>query len=160
MSPRLLLPRGALSVDEGRAPAPHLCGGLHSAVRLPLATTCLMHRALSSADELVSGTQVLAVDLSVMCSICKQIQLSARERGSRYLHASLQALSASGAIINVLRIPEKWFRSPHPRKAGPFDYWLNSHQIMHILVIWAIWHYHRGACLDYAHHFGPIPAPA
>lgn len=93
-----------------------------------------------------------------MRSSCKQIQLSAGGCSLLYLHASLQVLSASGAIINVLRIPEKWFCSPHPRKAGPFDYWLNSHQIMHILVVWAIWHYHRGACLDYAHHFGPISA--
>ena len=113
-----------------------------------------------SVNELVSGRQALAVQLSVMRSSCKQLQLSAGGCGSPYLHASLQVLSASGAVINVLRIPEKWFCSPHPRRAGPFDYWLNSHQIMHILVVWAIWHYHRGACLDYAHHFGPISAPA
>ena len=66
----------------------------------------------------------------------------------------LQVLSFSGAIINVLRIPEKWFHDQDAaekgvRKAGPFDCWLNSHQIMHVLVALAMLHLHWGAADDY-----------
>jgi predicted membrane channel-forming protein YqfA (hemolysin III family) len=65
----------------------------------------------------------------------------------------LQVLSFSGAIINVLRIPEKWFHDQDAaengvRKAGPFDCWLNSHQIMHVLVALAMLHLHWGAADD------------
>jgi Haemolysin-III related len=70
--------------------------------------------------------------------------------------AGPQSLAVFGAVVNVLRIPEKWF-CPNtlrglPFAAGPFDYWLNSHQVMHIAVVFALYHYHAGATCDY-HHF-------
>ena len=40
-----------------------------------------------------------------------------------------------GAVINISRCPEKWIAPREERKAGLFDYWLNSHQIMHVLVL-------------------------
>ena len=43
------------------------------------------------------------------------------------------------------------------RVAGRFDYWLNSHQIMHILVAMAMLHFHWGAASDY-HTFYSSPA--
>eukprot|EP00884_Botryococcus_braunii_P010567 jgi/Botrbrau1/19511/Bobra.0035s0011.1 len=68
----------------------------------------------------------------------------------------MEGLAVSGAVLNVLRVPEKWF-CPNavrgrPYLAGPFDYWLNSHQLMHIAVALALYHYHMGATCDY-HHF-------
>jgi len=73
----------------------------------------------------------------------------------------VQVLSALGAIVNVLRIPEKWFHDQAAadkgvRVAGRFDYWLNSHQIMHILVALSLLHLHWGAAADY-HYFVSHP---
>jgi len=42
-------------------------------------------------------------------------------------------LSVTGGIIGVIRVPEKWF-------PGRLDYWLNSHHIMHVMVVWAVVH--------------------
>lgn len=68
----------------------------------------------------------------------------------------MQATSIVGAVINVLRIPERWLFSkegPEPccRKAGIFDYWLNSHQLMHILVVFAMACKYLGTAADYRH---------
>ena len=76
--------------------------------------------------------------------------------------AAAQVCNVTGATINVLRIPERWFqpRAKH-RAAGRFDYWLNSHQLMHLLVTVAMLCLHIGATLDYefsAHHPG-CPEP-
>ena len=66
-------------------------------------------------------------------------------------------LSIVGASINIARIPERWYPAPAREKGearvpGAFDYWLNSHQIMHVLVAIAIGHLHWGATLDYHNH--------
>lgn len=55
----------------------------------------------------------------------------------------------AGATINVLRIPERWFQPSGKRKAGRFDFWLNSHQLMHVLVTIAMLCLNQGASLDY-----------
>lgn len=70
----------------------------------------------------------------------------------------LQVLSVIGAVVNVLRVPEKWFHDEEAakkgiRKAGVFDYWLNSHQLMHILVAFAMVQMHLGATHDYHYFF-------
>lgn len=57
-------------------------------------------------------------------------------------HVILQDLLAIiGGAIGATRIPEKWF-------PGKFDYFGNSHHIMHILVVTAVVHMHRAAKLD------------
>ncbi|XP_006004865.1 progestin and adipoQ receptor family member 4 isoform X3 [Latimeria chalumnae] len=53
----------------------------------------------------------------------------------------MDALALLGGIINVARIPERW-------KPGKFDYWFNSHQIMHVLVVGSILHLHWGVVDD------------
>ena len=68
----------------------------------------------------------------------------------------MQATSFIGAFVNVLRVPEKWFHSEAAaaqgrRGAGRFDYWLNSHQIMHIMVTIGIMNLFWGANDDYLH---------
>jgi len=50
-------------------------------------------------------------------------------------------IAISGGIIGALRIPEKWF-------PGRFDFWFNSHHIMHVLVLVAVVHMHNAAKLD------------
>ena len=51
------------------------------------------------------------------------------------------AIAISGGIIGAMRIPEKWF-------PGRFDFWFNSHHIMHVLVLVAVVHMHNAAKLD------------
>ena len=61
----------------------------------------------------------------------------------------------AGATINILRIPERWVQPKRKqRTAAIFDYWLNSHQLMHILVGIAMMNLHLGACLDYEYWAG------
>lgn len=72
----------------------------------------------------------------------------------------LQVLTFTGAIINVMRIPEKWYHSIDPRMPGKFDYWLNSHNLMHILVAAAMTHYSIGAACDYLHFLQQTQCPA
>eukprot|EP01023_Acetabularia_acetabulum_P014432 TRINITY_DN1705_c0_g2_i2.p2 TRINITY_DN1705_c0_g2~~TRINITY_DN1705_c0_g2_i2.p2 ORF type:complete len:192 (-),score=18.13 TRINITY_DN1705_c0_g2_i2:52-627(-) len=64
-----------------------------------------------------------------------------------YLIAESSALV--GGIINVVKIPEKWVCFGGVRQQGLFDYWFNSHQLMHILVIISISCFVCGACNDY-----------
>ena len=53
--------------------------------------------------------------------------------------------------MNALRIPECWIPVKHG-KAGLFDYVFNSHQLMHILVVFAMANLLRGATLDHEHY--------
>lgn len=75
-------------------------------------------------------------------------------------YCSLQVLTFAGAIVNVMRIPEKWYHSADPRVPGKFDYWLNSHNLMHILVAGAMTHYSIGAACDYMHFLRQTQCPA
>ena len=50
-------------------------------------------------------------------------------------------MACFGGIIGAMRIPEKFF-------PGRFDYFLNSHNIMHVLVVYAVAHMHYAAKLD------------
>ena len=72
----------------------------------------------------------------------------------------VQVLTCVGAVVNVMRIPEKWYHVKDPRVAGKFDYWLNSHQLMHILVAAAMCHYSLGAACDYLHFIKQTQCPA
>ncbi|XP_049776789.1 progestin and adipoQ receptor family member 4 isoform X3 [Schistocerca cancellata] len=58
------------------------------------------------------------------------------------IHVILQDLvSAIGGIIGALQIPEKWF-------PGAVDMCLNSHNIMHILVLTAVYSMHKSSISD------------
>ena len=46
------------------------------------------------------------------------------------------AVSILGGAIGAMRIPEKWF-------PGLVDYYLNSHNIMHVLVVVAVYSMHQ-----------------
>lgn len=61
--------------------------------------------------------------------------------------ALLQVLSATGGFLNTARIPERWLPVKHG-KPGLFDYFFNSHQLMHILVVIAMACLYMGATLD------------
>ncbi|KAH1027716.1 progestin and adipoQ receptor family member 4 [Dendroctonus ponderosae] len=59
-----------------------------------------------------------------------------------FLHVILQdAVSIVGGCIGAIHVPEKWF-------PGQVDFVLNSHNIMHVLVVAAVWSMHRATALD------------
>ncbi|KAJ7313870.1 hypothetical protein JRQ81_005636 [Phrynocephalus forsythii] len=53
----------------------------------------------------------------------------------------MDGLAFLGGVINISRVPERW-------KPGRFDYWFNSHQIMHVLVVVSILYLHWGVVDD------------
>ncbi|XP_044303889.1 progestin and adipoQ receptor family member 4 isoform X2 [Varanus komodoensis] len=53
----------------------------------------------------------------------------------------MDGLAFLGGVINISRVPERW-------KPGRFDYWFNSHQIMHVLVVVSILYLHWGVVAD------------
>ncbi|XP_059053524.1 progestin and adipoQ receptor family member 4 [Achroia grisella] len=60
------------------------------------------------------------------------------------LHVFLQdAVSLGGGVIGAMHIPEKWF-------PGTVDRCLNSHNIMHVLVVLAVYSMHQVTTLDLA----------
>jgi len=59
-------------------------------------------------------------------------------------HVILQDLIAVlGAYIGAVNIPERWF-------PGSLDLFCNSHQLMHVLVVWAVYHMHTASSMDLA----------
>ncbi|XP_049759622.1 progestin and adipoQ receptor family member 4 isoform X2 [Elephas maximus indicus] len=63
----------------------------------------------------------------------------------------MDALALLGGLVNVARLPERW-------RPGRFDYWGNSHQIMHLLSVGSILQLHAGVVPDLlwaAHHACP-----
>jgi len=66
----------------------------------------------------------------------------------------VQVTAVAGALVNVARVPEKWlFAKTGPadrcRKPGKYDYWLNSHQLMHLLVLCSLVFKYQGMAEDY-----------
>ncbi|KAI5618081.1 progestin and adipoQ receptor family member 4-like [Silurus asotus] len=62
---------------------------------------------------------------------------------SLHHYVIMDALALMGGLVNVYRVPERF--SP-----GRFDYWFNSHQIMHVAVVLAIIFLHWGTMEDLA----------
>ncbi|XP_047468793.1 progestin and adipoQ receptor family member 4-like isoform X1 [Penaeus chinensis] len=59
-----------------------------------------------------------------------------------FRHIILQDLLAVlGGFVGALRVPEKWI-------PGRLDLLANSHHIMHVVVVYAVYHLHQGAVLD------------
>ncbi|XP_059386606.1 progestin and adipoQ receptor family member 4-like isoform X3 [Carassius carassius] len=72
------------------------------------------------------------------------LRLTGAGRGSPTslrLYLTMDTLALLGGLINISRLPERF--SP-----GRFDYWFNSHQIMHIMVVLSIVYLHWGMLED------------
>uniref|UniRef100_A0A671LNM3 Progestin and adipoQ receptor family member 4-like n=1 Tax=Sinocyclocheilus anshuiensis TaxID=1608454 RepID=A0A671LNM3_9TELE len=72
------------------------------------------------------------------------LRLTGAGRGSPAslrLYLTMDTLALLGGLVNIFRLPERV--SP-----GRFDYWFNSHQIMHIMVILSIMYLHWGMLED------------
>ena len=64
---------------------------------------------------------------------------------SSFVHVILQdTIAIAGAYIGAANIPERWF------PPGYLDLFCNSHHLMHVLVVWAVYHMHTAARLDLA----------
>lgn len=72
------------------------------------------------------------------------LRLTGAGRGSPaslHFYLTMDTLALLGGLVNICRLPERF--SP-----GRFDYWFNSHQIMHIMVILSIMYLHWGMLED------------
>ena len=54
-------------------------------------------------------------------------------------------LYLSGAFVYARHLPEKWY-------PGRFDYFLHSHQIMHVMAVCAAAYHYKGLCELAQHH--------
>lgn len=61
--------------------------------------------------------------------------------GALSCYGRMDALALLGGAVNAARVPERW--SP-----GRFDYWGNSHQLMHLLVVLGLLNLHWGVAQD------------
>lgn len=96
---------------------------------------------------------MLVIRLSAL--VYRFVHSSGSIRGC-YLHLGMEVCAISGAIINVSRCPEKWFVPERKRTAGAFDYWLNSHQIMHVLTLASLVLKFLAVSEDYAYVHGDV----
>ncbi|KAA0186301.1 hypothetical protein HAZT_HAZT000754 [Hyalella azteca] len=75
-------------------------------------------------------------------SACVRLSSSGGGNPEGLRHIFLQDfLAVLGGFVGALRIPEKWI-------PGRLDMLANSHHIMHVVVVWAVYHLHQGAILD------------
>ena len=51
------------------------------------------------------------------------------------------AIGVTGAFIGVVNIPERWF-------PGTLDLIFNSHHLMHVMVVYAVYEMHKATSLD------------
>ncbi|XP_069950845.1 progestin and adipoQ receptor family member 4 isoform X3 [Cherax quadricarinatus] len=61
-------------------------------------------------------------------------------------------LAVLGGFVGALRVPEKWV-------PGRLDLLANSHHIMHVVVVYAVYHLHQGAVLDLVWLSGKTSCP-
>jgi len=60
-----------------------------------------------------------------------------------FIHVILQdVIAVVGAFIGATNVPERWF------PPGACDLIFNSHHLMHVLVVYAVYHMHTAAVLD------------
>lgn len=69
--------------------------------------------------------------LRVMIHPLRLSSLSHSSTAGIYYHMIMDAISAVGALINALHIPERWF-------PGKVDYVLNGHTLMHVAALLCI----------------------
>ncbi|KAK9821303.1 hypothetical protein WJX81_005376 [Elliptochloris bilobata] len=129
----------------------------------------------SALQRAVPMAALLGVRLAALCA---RAALGSGSSTALRHYVAMEALSFVGAAVNVARLPERLFVVPLAgassrkrdgtnggastrRFPGAFDYWLNSHQIMHLCVAAAMAHLHLGARQEYQYfvaHGATCPA--
>lgn len=111
-----------------------------------------MYLSLKAKSPLTRGIPMIGL-LLLRIGVLAYRSLQTEQCTSAWkLYVIAEVLSLMGGVINASRIPERWFKSvicsDHLQRVGPFDYWLNSHQIMHVFVVIAIFCMRKGLALD------------
>jgi len=79
--------------------------------------------------------------IRVLCLLLRLSPLGGGAPNTTYYVIMQDLLAIIGGYIGAVNIPEKWF-------PGKVDLVFNSHHIMHVLVVAAVYEMHRGAELD------------
>ena len=79
--------------------------------------------------------------IRVFCLLLRLSSWGGGGQGTTYHVVTQDLLAILGGYIGAVNIPEKWF-------PGKVDLVFNSHHIMHVLVVAAVYEMHQGAVLD------------
>jgi len=79
--------------------------------------------------------------IRVVCLVLRLSPWGGGAPGSTYYVIMQDLLAILGGYIGAVNIPEKWF-------PGKMDLVFNSHHIMHILVVAAVYNMHKAAVID------------
>jgi len=78
-----------------------------------------------------------------LCIVTARASGVAGGHPSALTHLLVQdALAVVGAFIGASNIPERWL------KPGSLDLLANSHNLMHVIVVWAAYEMHLAVALD------------
>eukprot|EP00887_Chlorella_sp_A99_P007828 scaffold20.g7828.t1 len=125
-----------------------------------LAGAVCTHAALRASTALQRALPMLALLLLRVASFALRARLSAGPSPALAHYLAMEAYSLAGGLVNAVRLPERWFQPRGEGEPAPLDLWLNSHQIMHVLVAMALLHLHLGASADYREVAGGRPCAA
>ena len=113
------------------------------------AAAACMNSALRARTPLRPGLPLLVLLAARVASLAARPLLLPAVSGTQH-YLCMEALCIAGGAINAARVPERWLQPPDPCCPAPLDYWLNSHQLMHLLVVAAMYHLQAGAQADHA----------
>ncbi|GAB4819451.1 hypothetical protein N2152v2_006497 [Parachlorella kessleri] len=105
--------------------------------------------AVNARSSRARAASMLVLLLLRVGSFVVRLVVSPHASPALWHYLAMEAYSLVGGTVNALRVPERWFQPRDPQLPGPLDYWLNSHQIMHVMVALAMLHLHLGATHDY-----------
>ena len=108
-----------------------------------------IYSSCAAAPSILLQTHIVIVLTCFIHLVCMKGTLL-----TSWTSSTAQVSAILGAVINVARLPEKLFYPKggpehNCRRAGPFDHWLNSHQLMHILVVCSMGFKYAGMREDY-----------
>ncbi|GMH44267.1 hypothetical protein BSKO_12201 [Bryopsis sp. KO-2023] len=93
--------------------------------------------------------------LRVGCLASRPVLGGARVQ-SFYLYVLGEGCAVVGGVVNVARFPERFFQGARkPKTRALLDYWLNSHQLMHILTLGTLITTYIGLKWDMEFHKDP-----
>jgi len=149
---------GAVAVALGGVP----CAG--GAARSALASACTLAAlaalvaAARASTPAGRGAPLLALLAARGAALAARAFAGAGPRAALFHYCAAEALSATGAVLNVMRLPEKLWPPAGRRVRGRFDFCGNSHNLMHAFALAALAHYHVAARGDAAAFAGRVCA--
>lgn len=112
-------------------------------------TGCLgVFCSLRAKSSLARGFPMLTLLFLRVGFLLSRPTLGGSSMHAFWMYALAETLAFVGGVVNVSRIPEKWFQPGRTRVHAPLDMLGNSHQIMHILVFAGMLAMHVGLQFD------------